>query len=296
MAERGSAAEGPELVTSWDIATACDVRLGPLLRDAAPEGSYVDIDPDAISATLNMLNSSGEVPDRRQIIFTASHVETLQKHPKTYPSQTILGFASIKGKVSHLEVAIGGDSNWLTARTEAEREAEVKKASAELHIFPPEAAAVIDTPLFIRNLQAYLIEQEVAAIHSKAVIQSRAVHELQHGLDYSIKTTREAELRHALAHTRNTLAISALAGSIVFAVAEQVRSKYIHHSNNAPRVGRIGAACLASIGAFLAARHASRYHGKEKYRTDPSEIRARHAEGLAPYMPTIVRVISPTVE
>lgn len=189
----------PSAETRFDVALACDVELGEMVRNN-PLVSTIDIDPVAVEAALHQLDDS-EAGIKRSIVVLAAHDTTsvildLEKafsdllpvnlrqaagEPDKAPNTNASDLAKSVGEnIQIVPIAIGGSSERLVANLEAEQEPRsalmVAQYALERSLDPEEIKANITE-------YAEAINHTYPTVSTDRTIQQTALQRLQMAVD-----------------------------------------------------------------------------------------------------------------
>lgn len=252
---------------NWQVAVACDVRLGELFGNGGVyEGYSVEVDPEAVKAGLALIGPVG----RGEILFEAVHDDSLPLNAVGCAKPV-----NQEGRVtSHVQVTIGGGVQ--AALLDPSIKSRIDRRIA--------AAGWLERNTIIgqRRIHRFIgkVAQNERAIHDQNMVHTTAMHELQHAVDHqaatSFKRIQRSMSRQALIREYTQRIDLPAKGTAALFAFEALRSNL----EQPPAIGILGAAAVWGTTGHIYRKLVTRLN-RFAYQYSWSEVRARRSEAEA---------------
>ncbi|MDB5185358.1 MAG: hypothetical protein JWN38_1166 [Candidatus Saccharibacteria bacterium] len=287
---------------SYEVAVACDVKLGDFVRDN-PEVNSIDIDLEALNATLQILEQGRPNNDEepQELLFLASSYESMH----STQNEIVLGnftkkkqrsFRNPKSVTCKIRTCVAGAPDTFLRMSDDELQSYTSQ-QAELLAPGYRAAAAqnpeIDSLAYVTNLADAIIASVKAdkpAFEAADSIQQVAVHELSHAVDRANRAANRVERWHgAKIAAKDWVTGTAVIYGTAFS-GYGVDEEIGYHPNLPVQLALYG--LVPAVVAYQAmkrifirpeVRH-------RRYLASPTEARARQLEADALEYPTIIRL------
>lgn len=250
--------------SEWEIETACDVRLGPVLRELSAPGIQlcIDINPEAVASILDQLDPN--VPPGT-VHITLAHGDSMSS-PTDF------------GSCSYIKIdEEGGDTaaylNHIMIKTASEepRSARTQDAFRQLGLGTPPPST---------------------HLASASDVNTTLVHELQHAVDLSNPSQQHVQKEVTFRQRRRfrDLGAAIVAGSGVV-IAGSSLGPSSHTQEILPSLGYwIGVEAVGIAASLSVLSSLGRRTREYINRYSPLEKRAYRSEKQAPHLPQAIQI------
>lgn len=255
----------------WQVATACDIRLGEYFGPGAPyEGYSIEISPDAVTASLEQIKPFDA--DRPQdILYEAAHIDTLVREHQPAQGHVILGDADqLDSEAFRVRVGIAGKNSALLDMGRMsfdEYKAGIGVLVAQI-LSASHAADKVEE--MVDSLKDDTVRRLFGILATEQTAREHGVHEFQHVINMIDPNISEAKRKHHLKYLAYNLGGLALVTSAALTSSRPL----LEHAPQHPLVASVLGVALGAL-AWAGHTKIGKLLRHRKYTTDPDECSAR---------------------